>query len=150
MNLLKFKNRTAPNPVGNSNNGKWKSNNGKIHLPPVEIFIDEIVESTQLLYDADGKLVFSEIVKALNQNRHVRLSFRNIENMLPGFIIEAIFSLHKKFKENKIEELLELVDISEDDKRYIEMKINQAKRARKMTRKQRKMEKAILNDPFIW
>ncbi len=135
MNLLKFKNRTAPNPVDNSNNGKWKSNNGKTHLPPVEIFIDEIVESTCMLIADDGKLVYPRILEALEKGRLVRLSFRNVDHMVAGFIMEAIFALHKKFKETTIAEQLELVDISENYQRYIETILEQAKRARKMTRK---------------
>ncbi len=156
MNLLKFKNRTLPSlpSSGDSANGKRRLfGNGRRQataaLPPVNIFIDGVVKSTEFLTYNDAETICEKVSNAIKQNRRVRLSFRNVKNMTTVFATVAIGNLYKKFPEKKIKALLEIIDISKEEMEYLEMTIETYRETIKLSRKQRRIEEAIINGDFI-
>ncbi len=146
MILFKLSKRNnKPSMSSMSNNGT-----GESPLPPLEIFIDEMVESACCLISEDGELIYGQLERALKQNRSIRLSFRNVDTVLAGFIRQSIGKLYKKFKPKKVAELLEIVDTTEHQMNYIEMVVDNVLTEPRDTRRRRKLAKAILDDPFIF
>ena len=81
----------------------------------IQISVFEVIGSPLCVASDDGQKVYNRLTTALNENRHVSLSFRNVSALTSAFLNTAIGQLYGEFEENKIRNLLEVEDIENDD-----------------------------------
>ncbi len=140
MNLFKTKNKKV------ASRGKSTSNNGT--LAPLEISVVELVGDGLFAMDTHGEVAYGLIVQALKQNRPVKISYKDVEEVTPLFEKTAVGNLYKKFKAKKIEELVEIVDATDLQEQLYASTIDRYRRFLKNPRKYRKHVEAVMNGEF--
>lgn len=93
----------------------------------ITISVFEIVGSPLCVASSDGQKVFDRLAAALNDNRNVMLSFRNVTILTSAFLNAAIGQLYGTFKEEQIRERLDVDEIQPDDKDLLKRVIETAK-----------------------
>ncbi len=93
----------------------------------IEISVFEIIGSPLCVASDDGQKVYNRLVAALNENRFVSLSFRNVSALTSAFLNTAIGQLYGEFDENRIRKLLEVKDIEDDDIELLKRVVGTAK-----------------------
>lgn len=93
----------------------------------ITISVFEIVGSPLCVASSDGQKVFDRLAAALNDNRNVMLSFRNVTILTSAFLNAAIGQLYGVFKEEQIRELLQVDEIQSDDKDLLKRVVETAK-----------------------
>lgn len=93
----------------------------------ITISVFEIVSSPLCVASSDGQKVFDRLAAALNDNRNVILSFRNVTILTSAFLNAAIGQLYGAFKEAQIRELLQIDEIQPDDKDLLKRVVDTAK-----------------------
>lgn len=93
----------------------------------ITISVFEIVGSPLCVASSDGQKVFDRLAAALNDNRNVMLSFRNVTILTSAFLNAAIGQLYGSFKEEQIRELLQVDEIQSDDKDLLKRVVETAK-----------------------
>ncbi len=94
----------------------------------ITISVFEIVGSPLCVASSDGQKVFDRLAAALNDNRNVMLSFRNVTILTSAFLNAAIGQLYGAFKEEQIRELLQVDEIQSDDKDLLKRVVETAKK----------------------
>ena len=80
----------------------------------INIFDD--ISSPVAVSTDDGTLIFNKIEKAINNDVSVNLDFKNIDILTSAFLNAAIGQLYSKFSGNELNEKVNVVNISEEDK----------------------------------
>ncbi|CZG78835.1 STAS-like domain-containing protein [Legionella pneumophila serogroup 1] len=91
------------------------------------ISVFEIVGSSLCVASSDGQKVFDRLAAALNDNREVMLSFRNVTILTSAFLNAAIGQLYGTLTEEKIRSLLSVEDMQSDDIALLKRVIDTAK-----------------------
>ncbi|MBX9587489.1 MAG: STAS-like domain-containing protein [Gammaproteobacteria bacterium] len=91
------------------------------------ISVFEIVGSSLCVASSDGQKVFDRLAAALNDDRNVMLSFRNVTILTSAFLNAAVGQLYGTFKEEKIRSLLEVEEIQSDDRALLKRVVDTAK-----------------------
>ncbi len=125
-----------------------RSNNG-VALPPLEISVAGFLNDSHYFINEASEKVYGLIFEALKQNRPVRLSYKGVEpHVLSFFSQTTVGKLYKKFKPKKIEELVEIVDATEVQRRRFHTSIRNYRDNQKLSRKQKREIEAILNGDY--
>lgn len=77
----------------------------------VKISLFEVRGRPFCVASSDGEKVYDLIAKALEEDRKVVVSFRNITTLTTAFLTAAVGYLYQAFSEEKIHGLLTFVDI---------------------------------------
>lgn len=94
---------------------------------PITLKIYEIVGSEFCVAADDGQKVHDQIVRALQNNLKVRISFINIERLTSAFLNVAIGQLYGEFPEELLRSNLSVTDIESDDLDLLKRVIDTAK-----------------------
>ena len=87
----------------------------------------EIVGNSLCVASSDGQNVFERLEAALEKERRVTLSFRNVTTLTSAFLNAAIGQLYGKFSEEKIRSLLNVQDMAQDDMALLKRVVETAK-----------------------
>jgi len=87
----------------------------------------EIVGNPACVASSDGQNVFERLEAALEKERRVTLSFRNVTTLTSAFLNAAIGQLYGKFSEEKIRSLLNVQDMAQDDMALLKRVVETAK-----------------------
>ncbi len=147
MNLLKAKKKAVGGNVS-SNSKNATSFSVDEELAPLEISVVEIKGDSCMAIDTHGEVVYDLVAKALKQNRPVKISYKDVDDVSAIFEKVAVGNLYKKFKAKKIEELIEIVDATELQEQLFAANIKRYRRYLKSPRKALKETYAILNGEF--
>ncbi|NEP41509.1 MAG: STAS-like domain-containing protein [Okeania sp. SIO2H7] len=86
----------------------------------IAINIYDILGIRASLAEHHGKKISELIAEALNSDKKVILSFKNLEELNWSFVKGAIAKLYESFPEEKIESSISLVDIPPEEVEFIE------------------------------
>lgn len=87
----------------------------------------QIVGSDICVDANDGELVYNVIVKFIENNKPIVLSFLNVSILTSAFLNTAIGMLYKDFSEEKIKSLVSVQDISDSDRFLLKRVVDNAK-----------------------
>ncbi|MDE0553273.1 MAG: STAS-like domain-containing protein [Candidatus Poribacteria bacterium] len=93
----------------------------------IKISIFEVVGSSLCVASNDGQKVYDRLSTALEENRSVALSFRNITTLTSAFLNAAIGQLYGTFSEEQIRNLLKVEDAEQDDLALLKRVVDNAK-----------------------
>lgn len=96
-------------------------------MDEIKINIFSIVGQKDCTLPEDGDKVYKVIQKALNENKKVLISFKNIEKLTTAFLNNAVGKLYGEFEEDKLKSSLSLEDISESGKVRLKRVVTNAK-----------------------
>jgi hypothetical protein len=91
------------------------------------ISVFEVVGSPLCVASGDGQGVYERLAAAIEQDRRVTLSFRNISALTSAFLNAAIGQLYGKFSEDKIRALLKVEDMQQEDLALLKRVVETAK-----------------------
>ena len=91
------------------------------------ISIFEIVGSPLCVASGDGQRVHDRLAAALQQDRPVILSFRNVSTLTSAFLNAAVGQLYGHFGEDQIRKLLTVEDMESDDVALLKRVVDTAK-----------------------
>ena len=75
----------------------------------------------------DGQKVYDMIIKAIHEEKKIKLSFQNVEMLTSAFLNTAIGQLYRVFTEEKIKGSLSVKQMLPEDKVLLKRVINTAK-----------------------
>jgi len=75
----------------------------------------------------DGQKVFEQIIKGINEDKKINLSFLNVEMLTSAFLNTAVGQLYGKYDGEKIKKTLSVSDISNEDKLLLKRVVDTAK-----------------------
>ncbi len=93
----------------------------------ITISVFEVVGNRLCVASGDGQKVYDRLAAALENDRKVSLSFRNVSALTSAFLNAAIGQLYGKFKESRIRELIKVKDIDSDDIALLKRVVETAK-----------------------
>ena len=93
----------------------------------IKISVFGIVGSPLCVASSDGQEIYNRLNAALEANREVALSFHNVTALTSAFLNAAIGQLYGTFSEEKIESLLNVKNIEQDDQDLLERVVDNAK-----------------------
>ncbi len=93
----------------------------------IKISVFGIVGSPLCVASSDGQEIYNRLNTALGANREVALSFHNVTALTSAFLNAAIGQLYGKFSEEKIESLLKVENMEQDDRDLLERVVDNAK-----------------------
>ena len=91
------------------------------------IRVFDMIGSPFAVSSDDGQAVYDRIAPLIRQGRKVRLSFEQIETVIPAFLNAAIGQLYGEFSENTITNLVDVGEISRDDLTLVKQVIDNAR-----------------------
>jgi hypothetical protein len=94
----------------------------------IAINIYDILGESRALAEYQGKKISELIAEALNSDKKVILSFKNLDRLNWSFVKGAIAKLYESFPEEKIESSISLVDIPPEEVEFIEEVVETKKR----------------------
>lgn len=94
---------------------------------PITLRVYEVVGSSLCVASEDGQKVFEQIEQALKHDRHVRLSFQNVESLTSAFLNAAVGQLYGFFPPEMLKERLSVRDMEPDDLVLLKRVIDTAK-----------------------
>lgn len=94
---------------------------------PLAMSVFEVIGSPLCVASSDGQKLYERLLAALEQNRHVSLSFLNVSTLTSAFLNAAIGQLYGALDEDRIRELLDVDDIEEDDRELLRRVVDTAK-----------------------
>ena len=86
----------------------------------VKMVVTEIIGSHLCITIANAQKVNQKIAAAFKEGKKVILSFKDAEDLTWGFLSDSIGQLYLDFPEEKIKDALSFVDITDDDREFIE------------------------------
>ncbi|MHB8119048.1 MAG: STAS-like domain-containing protein [Methanothrix sp.] len=92
-----------------------------------EIRLTEIVGSDLCIASEDGQKVHDAIKKALQEEKDVRISFKNVDDLTSAFLNSAIGQLYSEFSEDELKASLAVSDASPEDLLLLKRVIQRAK-----------------------
>ena len=93
----------------------------------IKMSIFEIVGSSLCVSSGDGQKVFERLKTAFDADRNVLLSFHNVTALTSAFLNAAIGQLYGQFSEEKIRNLLKVVDAEQGDLALLKRVVDNAK-----------------------
>ena len=93
----------------------------------IRISIFEVVGSPLCVASGDGQKVYDRLSTALEKDRCVALSFRNVTTLTSAFLNAAIGQLYGTFSEEQIRDLLKVEDAEQDDLALLKRVVDNAK-----------------------
>ena len=93
----------------------------------IRISIFEVVGSPLCVASGDGQKVYDRLSTALEKDRCVILSFRNVTTLTSAFLNAAIGQLYGTFSEKQIRDLLKVEDAGQDDLALLKRVVDNAK-----------------------
>ncbi len=93
----------------------------------LEISVYEAVGGDLCVASDDGQKVYDRLQAAIGAEKKTVLSFRNVSVLTPAFLNAAIGRLYGEFDENKIKELLEVQEMSPEDRELLRRVVENAK-----------------------
>jgi hypothetical protein len=84
-------------------------------MKDITIDVYNLVGSQLCVASDDGEKVYTLIKKALDEDKSLVISFRNISMITSAFLNAAIGQLYRDFQESVIEEKIRFTDIDPDD-----------------------------------
>lgn len=93
----------------------------------VKISLFEVRGRPYCVASSDGEKVCDLISKALEEDRKVVVSFRNVTTLTTAFLYAAIGQLYGVFSEEKIRDLLTFVDTEKKDLALLRLVVENAK-----------------------
>ncbi len=93
----------------------------------IRISMFEVVGSSLCVASGDGQKVYDRLYTALQNDRHVALSFLNVTTLTSAFLNAAIGQLYGKFDEDQIRSLLKVEDAEQDDLALLKRVVENAK-----------------------
>lgn len=82
----------------------------------VKVNVFNIVGNANCTLPEDGEKVFEAIKKALDENKKVVISFKNVVTITSAFLNSAIGKLYGSFEEDKIKQSLQIEEMAIEDK----------------------------------
>lgn len=79
------------------------------------ISIKDIIGTPNAILQKFGLKVFSEVSNYVSANKKVIVSFKGVNNVTSGFLNASLGNLYKKFGESKVEKIVFLTDIGDED-----------------------------------
>jgi hypothetical protein len=92
-----------------------------------EIMLTEIVGSDLCIASEDGQKVHDAIKKALQEEKKIRISFKNVDDLTSAFLNSAIGQLYGEFSEDDLKDSLAVSDVSHEDLLLLKRVIQRAK-----------------------
>lgn len=92
-----------------------------------EIRLTEIVGSDLCIASEDGQKVHDAIKKALQEEKKIRISFKNVDDLTSAFLNSAIGQLYGEFSEDDLKCNLAVSDASHEDLLLLKRVIQRAK-----------------------
>lgn len=89
------------------------------HDSDIKISLYEVLGKFELTFEHEGQVVYPLIAEAFNQGKKVVLSFEKVQLITWSFVTKAIGQLYEHFSESQIQSCLQLVDISEEDLKFV-------------------------------
>ncbi|MFW3413120.1 STAS-like domain-containing protein [Aliarcobacter butzleri] len=96
-------------------------------MDEIKVNIFNIVGQGNCTLPEDGDKVFEILKKALNENKKVVISFKNVEKITSAFLNNAIGKLYNSFEEEKIKDYLSTEDMSSSAKVLLKRVVSTAK-----------------------
>lgn len=81
----------------------------------IAVSLYQVVGSAYCVESDDGQKVYDRIAAALEADRRVHVSFRNVSASTPTFLNTAIGQLYGKFDVTTIRSKIKIVDIDQGD-----------------------------------
>lgn len=94
----------------------------------------------------DGQRVFEVVKKAIDENRKVKISFKNVEILTSAFLNMAIGQLYGNYDEDIIRGKLSVIEINQEDKNLLKRVVDTAKIYYKNLEKMKESIKKILDE----
>ncbi len=91
------------------------------------ISIFEVVGNPLCVASSDGQKVYDRLSTALEEERHVALSFHNVTTLTSAFLNAAIGQLYGEFSEEQVRALLTIEDAEQDDLALLKRVVDNAK-----------------------
>lgn len=92
-----------------------------------EIKLTEIVGSDLCIASEDGQKVHDAIKKALQEDKKIKISFKNVNDLTSAFLNSAIGQLYGEFSEDELKDSLAVSDTSYEDLTLLKRVIQRAK-----------------------
>jgi len=92
-----------------------------------KLAVFNLVGSEFCVQSKDGDAIFETLSKALSQEQSIEISFQNVEILTAPFLHTAIGQLYRDFSEEKIRDLVKVVDIADADIALLRRVIETAK-----------------------
>jgi hypothetical protein len=92
-----------------------------------EIRLTEIVGSDLCIASEDGQKVHDAIKKALQEEKRIQISFKNVDDLTSAFLNSAIGQLYGEFSEDQLRDSLTVSDASYEDLLLLKRVIQRAK-----------------------
>ncbi len=86
----------------------------------IHISMFEVVDSPFCVASSDGQKIFDLLTAALESDRNISLSFRDVSVFTGAFMNAAIGQLYGTFSEEQIRSRLKVVDAEPDDLALVE------------------------------
>ncbi len=115
-------------------------------MDKVTISVYSIVGNHFCVGSDDGEKVYNQIVKAIENDKKVELSFQNIDMLTSAFLNTAIGKLYGTYEQTIIKKYLSVTDISDDDKILLKRVVETAKSYYEDPEKFERSVKAIMEE----
>ena len=89
--------------------------------------VSKLIEGSSAVSADDGQVIFDKIKDALHNNKLVELDFDGIEILTTAFLNAAIGQLYSKYTSDKLNQLLKLKNVSQEDLTLFQKVIRRAK-----------------------
>ena len=96
-------------------------------MDEIKVNVMNIVGQGNCTLPEDGDKVFQILQKALNENKRVVISFKNVDTITSAFLNNAIGKLYNSFEEKKIKDYLSTEDMSSSEKVLLKRVVSTAK-----------------------
>lgn len=96
-------------------------------MKEITLNIKNIIGDSFAVEAEDGQKVFERIVKAIDQDSNVRLSFLNIEMTTTAFLNSAVGQLYDRYAEERIRKHFKVADTSKADEISLKRVVETAK-----------------------
>jgi len=115
-------------------------------MDEIKINVFNIVGYSDCTLPEDGDKIYNALEKALNENKKIIISFKNVDKLTSAFLNNAIGKLYGKFDEEKIKLSLSLEDMSNRGKVLLKRVVSTAKSYFKNPDKMRESIREILGE----
>lgn len=93
----------------------------------ININIFNLVGNSFCVNSDDGNKVFYYIKQALEDKKKINLDFVNVSLLTSAFLNSAIGQLYRDFKDDSIKNLLQITNLSNEDKELLKRVVSTAK-----------------------
>lgn len=94
----------------------------------ITIRVADIIGSPLCISAEDGQKVYEKLVPLLEQDRKVTISFERVTTIISLFLNAAIGQLYGVFNEDRLNALLSVTDLTDDDLEMLKRVVDNAKR----------------------